>query len=42
MGAWKKARHDGARDILVRLDKAVGLREGADMDPTTPPGPPRT
>ena len=28
MGAWKKARHDGARNILVRLRKAAGLREG--------------
>ncbi len=31
MGAWKRARHDGARDILVRLGKAAGLREGVDV-----------
>ncbi len=36
MGAWKKARHDGARNILIRLNKAVGLREGADMDVEVP------
>ena len=36
MGAWKKARHDGARNILVRLGKAAGLREGADMDVEVP------
>jgi hypothetical protein len=36
MGAWKKARHDGAHNILVRLGKAAGLREGADMDLEVP------
>ena len=41
MDAWKKARHDGACNILVRLGKAAGLRDGADMDveaPTCSPG----
>ncbi len=36
MGGWKKARHDGARNILVCLGKAAGLREGADMDVEVP------
>ncbi len=36
MGAWKRARHDGARNILVRLGKAAGLREGVDMDVEVP------
>ena len=31
MGAWKRARHDGARNIMVRLGKAAGLREGVDV-----------
>ncbi len=36
MGAWQRARHDGARNILVRLGKAAGLREGVDMDVEVP------
>ena len=36
MGAWKRARHDGARNILVRLGKVAGLREGVDMDVEVP------
>jgi hypothetical protein len=36
MGAWKQARHDGACNILVRLGKVVGLREGAGMDLEVP------
>jgi hypothetical protein len=36
MGAWKKGRHDGARNILVRLGKAAGLREAAEMDVEVP------
>ena len=36
MGAWKRARHDGTRNILVRLGKAAGLREGVHMDVEVP------
>ena len=36
MGAWKRARHDGAHNIVVRLGKAAGLREGVDMDVEVP------
>ena len=36
MGAWKRARHDGARNILVRLGKAAGLREGVEVDVEVP------
>ncbi len=32
----KKARHDGARKILVCLGKVAGLRKGADMDVEVP------
>jgi hypothetical protein len=35
-GAWKKARHDRARNILVRMGKAAGLSEGADMEVEVP------
>jgi hypothetical protein len=36
MDVWKRVRHDGARNILVHLGKAAGLREGADTDVEVP------
>ncbi len=35
-GCLEEARHDGARNILVRLGKVAGLREGVDMDVEVP------
>jgi hypothetical protein len=36
MGAWTKAWHDGAGNVLVRLCNVADLRLGTDMDAEVP------